>query len=155
VRVTINYVLSKKKVTNIMTKAPIDSIESQLTVIEVCRIMSERSRGGLIIVEDGRPIGIVTERDMVRRVIVDNLVPAEVKVREIMSTPLITIDSKSTVLDAAELMQKNRIRRVIVTENDNITGIVTLTDIARAFASESGKDESLIKAIMRSSYTVY
>lgn len=147
--------LSKKKVIEIMRRDPLDKIDSKLTATAAAVIMLQRSRSILIVVEDGRPIGIVTETDLVRRVIADNLVPAEVKVHEIMSTPLITIDSNSTVLDAARKIQKNGIRGLPVIDNDRIVGMFTVTDIALAVASESEKDESLMKAVMRSSYANY
>jgi len=147
--------LSKKKVIDIMRKGPPDKIDSKVTVTAAAIIMRQSSRSTLIVVEGGKPIGIVTETDLVRRVIADNLVPAEINVREIMSTPLITIDSKSTVLDATKKIQKNGIRGLPVIDNDGIIGMFTVTDIALAVASESEKDESLIKAVMRSSYANY
>jgi len=147
--------LSKKKVIDIMRKDPLDKIDSNLTVTAAAIIMRQRSTSILIVVDGGRPIGIVTETDLVRRVIGDNLVPAEIKVHEIMSTPLITIDSKSTVLDATKKIQKYGIKGLPVIDNDGIIGMFTVTDIALAVASESEKDESLIKAVMRSSYANY
>ena len=147
--------LSKKKVIDIMRKDPLDKIDSKLTVTAAAIIMRQRSTSILIVVEGATPVGIVTETDLVRRVIADNLVPAEINVREIMSTPLITIDSKSSVLDAAKKIQKYGIRGLPVIDNDGIIGMFTVTDIALAAASESEKDESLIKAVMRSSYANY
>jgi predicted transcriptional regulator len=72
-----------------------------------------------------------------------------------MSTPLISIDSKSTVLDAAKKIQKYGIRGLPVMDNDRIVGMFTVTDIALAVARESERDESLVKAVMRSSYANY
>lgn len=149
------HVLSKKKVAEMMRKDPPDKIDSNLTVTAAAIIMRQTSRSILVVVEDGKPIGIVTETDLVRRVIGENLVPTEIKVREIMSTPLITIDSKSTVLDAAKKIQKYGIRGLPVMDNDKIAGMFTVTDIALAVASESERDESLVKAVMRSSYANY
>lgn len=149
------HVLSKKKVADMMRKDPPDKIDSNLTVTAAAIIMRQMSRSILIVVEEGKPIGIVTETDLVRRVIGENLVPTEIKVREIMSTPLITIDSKSTVLDAAKKIQKYGIRGLPVMDNDKIAGMFTVTDIALAVASESERDESLVKAVMRSSYANY
>lgn len=83
------------------------------------------------------------------------MVPTEIKVRDIMSTPLITIDSRSTILDAAKKMQKNDVRGLPVIDNYRIVGMFTVTDIAMAVATEGEKDESLIKAVMRSSYANY
>jgi len=147
--------LSKKKVIEIMKKDPLDTIDSKLTVAAAAIIMRQRSRAILIVVEGGKPIGIVTETDMVKRVIAENLAPAEIKVRDIMSTPLITIDGGSTILDASKAMQKNRVRGLPVINNNRIVGMFTVTDIALAVATESEKDESLIKAVMRASYANY
>lgn len=138
-----------------MRKDPLDKIDSKLTLLAAAIIMRQRSRGILIVVEGGKPIGIVTETDMVRRVIGENSVPAEIKVRDIMFTPLITLDSKSTILDAAKKMKKNGVRGLPLIDNYRIVGMFIVTGIAMAVATESEKDESLIKAVMRSSYTNY
>ena len=130
-----------------MRKDPLDKIDSKLTLLAAAIIMRQRSRGILIVVEGEKPIGIVTETDMVRRVIVENLVPAEIKVRDIMFTPLITIDSKSTILDAAKKMKKNGVRGLPLIDNYRIVGMFIVTDIAMGVATESEKDQSLIKQL--------
>ena len=147
--------LSKKKVIEMMRNESLDEIDSKLPATAAAILMRERSRSTLIVVEDGKPIGIVTETDLVRRVIAENLIPAQIKVGDIMSTPLVTIDSNSTVLDAAKKIQKYGIRGLPVMDNDRIAGMFTVTDIALAVANESERDESLIKAVMRSSYANY
>ncbi len=145
------HVLSEKRVTEIMTKAPIDTIESNLTAADVARIMKERSRACLIVVDNGKAVGIITERDMVRRVIAEGRSPPTTKVSDIMSSPIATVGTQATVSDVTKLLSKTRLRRAPVVENGKIVGIVSVTDIIRAVAAESDKDEEVFRAALRSS----
>ncbi len=138
-----------------MTKAPIDTIESQLTVADAAKAMSEKDRGCLVVVNDGNPVGIITERDMIRRVIAKNKNPIATKVVDIMSMPLISTGSETKISDVAKLLQKNGIRRMVVIDNGKIVGMLSATDIVRAVANESEKDELLFGAILRSSHLPY
>ncbi len=143
--------LSEKKVTEIMTKAPIDTIESNLTAADAARIMKEKSRACLIVVDNGKAVGIITERDMVRRVMAEGKSPPTTKVYDIMSSPIATVSTQATVSHVAKLLSKTRLRRAPVVENGQIVGIVSVTDIIRAVAVESDKDEELFRAALRSS----
>jgi signal-transduction protein with cAMP-binding, CBS, and nucleotidyltransferase domain len=133
----------RKRVTEIMTEAPIDTIERGLTVLLASKVMKERARGSLVIVDAGRPVGIVTERDLVRRVIAEDR-PASTKVADVMSEPLISVGPEATVSSAASIMYKNGIRRLPVIENDRLLGMVTSTDLARAMQREGQRDEVLL-----------
>src|SRR5881397_1998056 len=82
--------------------------------------------GSLVVVQEGTAIGIVTERDLVAKVIADGLDPAKVLVRDIMSTPLITIQPNAKLTEAVRLMNEYKIRRLVVTGADgSLAGIVT------------------------------
>jgi signal-transduction protein with cAMP-binding, CBS, and nucleotidyltransferase domain len=133
----------RKRVTEVMTEAPIDTIERGLTVALAARVMKERARGSLIVVDDRKPIGIITERDLVRRIIAEDKSIAT-KVGDIMSEPLISVGPEATVSSAANVMYKNGIRRLPVIEEGRLLGIVTSTDLARALQRESEKDEVLL-----------
>lgn len=133
----------RKRVTEIMTESPIDTIERGLTVLLAAKIMKERARGSLVVVDDGKPVGIITERDLVRRVIADDK-STTTKIGDIMSEPLISIGPEATVSGAATVMYKNGIRRLPVIEGDRLLGIVTSADLARLIQRESEKDEVLL-----------
>lgn len=134
----------RKRVTEIMTEAPLDTVERGLTVAFAANVMKERARGSLVVVHDGKPVGIVTERDLVRRVMAEDRSPSGTKVGDVMSEPLISVGPEATVSSIANVMYKNGIRRLPVIEEGRLLGIVTATDLARAMQRESGKDEVLL-----------
>jgi CBS domain-containing protein len=137
-----------KRVTEIMTEAPIDTIERGLTVLVAASVMKERARGSLVVVDKGKPVGIVTERDLVRRLIAEDRSPTTTKVGDIMSEPLISVGPEATISAIANVMYKNAIRRLPVIEEGRLLGIVTSTDLARMMQRESEKDE-ILRAMSR------
>lgn len=132
-----------KRVTEIMTEAPLDTIEKGLNAAFAARVMKERARGSLVVVEDNKPIGIITERDLVRRVLGEDRSASGTKVGDIMTAPLINVGPEATITAAATVMYKNGIRRLPVVENDRLLGIVTSTDLPRALEREGERDEIL------------
>jgi signal-transduction protein with cAMP-binding, CBS, and nucleotidyltransferase domain len=85
--------------------------------------------GCAVIVENSKPIGVVTERDIVKRVISKGKKPSEVKLKSIMSSPVITIEYDSTILGASKVISEQNVRRLVVTKNEAIVGIVTSIDL--------------------------
>lgn len=99
------------------------------TVYEAAKIMSKSNIGSLLIEEDNKVIGIITERDILKKIVAEGKNPQITLVKEIMSAPLITMDSEKSVEEANELMAEKRIRRLLVESNGKIIGIVTTRDI--------------------------
>jgi len=109
--------------------------EQDLNIIGVSRIMSNNDIGCVVVVDDLKtrnPIGIITERDIIRTIGMLQPHQMVVPVREHMSHPLITLSSKATVADALKLMYERKIRRIIILEKDKLVGILTDKDIFRA-----------------------
>ena len=105
-------------------------IGSDATVAKAARAMCNEEVGSVIIMEDGRPTGIVTEEDINCKVVAKDLKPSSVQVNAIMSTPLITVSAEKTVGDAARMMVKHKVRRLPVVDTaDKVIGIVTVRDI--------------------------
>lgn len=134
----------RKRVTEIMTETPVDTIEGGLMVAFAANVMKERARGSLVVVEDGKPIGIVTERDMVRRVLAEDRSPSATKVSDIVSKPIISVGPEATICSAANVMYKYGIRRLPIIEEGTLFGIVTTTDLARLMRRETEKDDVLL-----------
>ena len=134
----------RKRVTEIMTEAPIDTIERGLTAAFAANVMKERARGSLVVVDSGKPVGIITERDLVRRIMAENRSPSATKVGDIMSEPLISVGPEATISGAANVMYENGIRRLPVIEEGRLLGMITSTDLVRAMQRESEKDEVLL-----------
>jgi len=128
-------------VKDLMTKDVI-TIDLNKTVSEAAVIMSDSEVGCLVIMEGEVPIGIVTERDFVRRVVARNL-PLDTKISEIMSSPLITVDPDSPLREAARLMIKNKIRRLPVVKENELVGILVASDFARHLSRKTITEEIL------------
>jgi CBS domain-containing protein len=107
------------------------TVDASATIVEAARMLAEAGVGSLPVVEDGRPIGIVTDRDLVVRVLAAGDDPTSVRVRQIVSSPLVSIASDRSVDEAIFLMSSNRIRRLAVVDEGRLTGLVSQADIAR------------------------
>jgi len=139
------------KVKDVMTKTVI-TVEANKTVIEAAALMAENDVGNLIVMDDNTPIGIVTERDFVRRVLAKEK-PSKTKISEIMSTPLRVIDPDAPLKEAARRMVRKRIRRLPVIKDNKLVGIITTTDFARHLSKKTFTDD-ILEAIGRNNYPV-
>ena len=142
----LNKIL-KKRVQDIM-KSEIVACKPDAPAIDAARKMAESGSSYCLVIEGDEVLGIVTERDIVNRIVSMNRDPYETKVRDIMTTPLIAINEESNIEDAALIMSKNRIRKLaIVNENGKLTGMITISDIARELASMLKLENMLINAL--------
>ncbi len=135
------------KVRDAMTRG-VDTIDEMRNGSEAARAMRRKRRGCLVVVAKGKPVGIVTERDLVRKILAGGKDPSKTKVLTIMSRPLITIDVEAPLRDAAQKMVQNKIRRLPVTEGGRLVGMLTTTDLAKEL-SEEGLWKEFEKAIIR------
>jgi len=99
--------------------------------------MAERDIGSIVIVQEGKPIGIVTERDFVRRVAALGKDSRTLTVVDVMSTPLVTVGPECDINTAAKIMTDNNIKRLPVVEGERLMGIITSFDIAKVMAEEA------------------
>jgi len=107
------------------------TIEDHISVTDAAKAMVRSGKGYLIVVKGSQPLGIVTERDFVGKVIASEREAGKVSVAEIMSSPLVTVGPNEDLLKASEIMRKRNIRRLPVVENEVIHGVITARDIAR------------------------
>lgn len=121
-------------VRDVMTKDP-RVVRRDTSVQEVVATMAKFDISSVIIVEDERPVGIVTHKDIVSKVVLPRLPPDALKAREIMSSPVVKINEDASIEEAAALMAKKRIKKLIVVSSvgvDKLVGIITSTDIVKA-----------------------
>ena len=116
-------------VSDIMSKDVV-KVENDKSVYDVCNIYKNQGVGSLVVVKEGMVVGIVTERDIIERVITKLKNPRETKVEEIMSRNIKTIHASAKVEKAVEIMKEYKIKKLPVILNNNILGIVTITDVA-------------------------
>lgn len=105
------------------------STNADTSVEKAAEVMQDRSVGSLLIKEGKNAVGILTETDIVQKVVAEGLDPATTPVKDVMSTPLVTIEANQSVVDADELMERHRIRHLIVEEKGKISGVVSVRDI--------------------------
>ena len=117
-------------VKDIMTREVI-TIENDRSIVDAAKLMTSNQISSLIVEKNHEPVGIVSERDFVRRVCSKDLRSSEVSVSEIMSNIAITAEPDTPVEVAVQRMINHRIRRLPVIEKGKIVGIVTVTDLAR------------------------
>ena len=112
--------------------SPVATADEDSDIVEVARMMDENKVGSIIVVRaDGDPVGIVTERDIVVRIVARGSVPGDVRAKEVMSSPLTTVDPETSLIDAMSLMSRLNIRRLGVTYRGELVGVVSERDILR------------------------
>lgn len=117
-------------VKDIMAKK-IVTVESTVNVGDAIKLMAERNIGSVVVTRDGEMVGILTERDVLKKCYAPGQYTA-MKAGEVMSEPLITIRGDAAIGDAADLMAEKNARRLLVTENDKIQGIISQRDVMEA-----------------------
>jgi CBS domain-containing protein len=115
-------------VRDVMSKE-VKVVRPDTTVKEVVATMNKFNIGSIIVVQGERPVGIITERDILRRLVEPCLAPETLTARYIMTSPVTTISETATIEEAAKLMAKKKVKRLPVMSNEKIVGIVTFTDI--------------------------
>jgi CBS domain-containing protein len=116
-------------VKDVMT-SPVVTTDAEAPTNKIANLMNENKLGCVIVTtEDGKPLGIITERDLVVRVLAKNLQPVDVKAAEIMTAPLATIDPEATISDAARRMSRLDIRRLGVIYRGDLVGLISSKDI--------------------------
>jgi len=116
---------------SVLMRTTIETIASERTVSEATQTMGEKRIGSLLVLEAGEMVGIVTETDVVRKVIADGLHARSTSVRAVMNAPLIQIDINRTIRDASRLMAEKRIRHLAVTEENKVVGLLSVRDLVR------------------------
>jgi CBS domain-containing protein len=110
--------------------SPVVTTDENAPSNKVARLMDENEVGAVVVTnKEGKPLGIITEKDLVIRVLSKNLTPSAVKAKDIMTTPLVTIEPEATISEAARKMSSMNIRRLGVLYKGNLAGLVSSKDI--------------------------
>lgn len=131
-------------VRDVMTRG-VKTIRPDDTVLEAVSKMNKFHIGSVVVTNNGRPIGIITERDILVKVVEPCMDPASVRARDVMSKPVITIEPNAAVEEAARIMARARIKKLPVVEGNKLLGIITTTDIVRANPTQIGILEELMR----------
>jgi len=119
-------------VRDIMTKNP-KVVRRDTSVQEIVATMVKFDISSIIVAQEERPVGIVTHKDIVSKVVLPRIPPDALKAIEVMSTPVVKVNEDASIEEAAALMAKKRIKKLVVVsgDNDKLVGIITSTDIVR------------------------
>jgi len=133
---------------DIMQQEP-STIAANAPVLSAAKAMDRHGLPCLLDEDNGKIVGIVTERDIVRRVAATDLPVRRTPVEAIMSSPIITVSPDATIEETLKIMANNRVRRLPVVDKTRLLGLVTLVDVAKALAVKEGNESALIGAIVR------
>ena len=132
------------KIRNLMVKE-VKTFEAHASVYEAVKLMNENKIGCLVIIRDGKIVGILTERDLLERVLEKCKNPKETSVFEVMTRHVITGNTEMEIPEAAHIMFENKVKKLPLVEGNKVVGIVTLTDIARAASVDEDTVELVAK----------
>ena len=127
--------VSMTNVRDIMVRNVI-TIDHNKTAKDVALLMSEKQVSSLVVIKDNNPIGLVTERDLSRKVMTTDRKSSDVQLSEIMSLKFRWVEPMTPIEDAIQKMINNKIRRLLVLEEGKLVGIITETDLARHLRSK-------------------
>ncbi|MCH7556323.1 MAG: CBS domain-containing protein [Planctomycetes bacterium] len=139
VRVLASYSMWKD-VSKLMT-SDVATIASSATVKEVAEVMASRDISCLVAMDNNDVVGIFTERDLLKRVIALKRNPAQTILKNVMSSPVVSIPSNYSIPSASKMMEKMRIRRLLVMHDRTLLGVVTQTDILKAIKGRLQEEE--------------
>lgn len=135
------------QVRDIMEKNVI-TIPLDKTALDAAKVLKEKKISFLVIVRDDKPLGIITERDIVRKIAAEDKAASSIKLENIMSAKFKWVEPSTTVDSAVQKMINSNIRRLVVLENEKLVGVITQTDLAGFLRSKlliNGTVESLDK----------
>ena len=123
------------KVRDIMEKNVI-TIEQDKSALDAAHLISEKDISFLVVVKDGIPTGVVSERDFVRKVVANDKQASKIALSEIMSFKFRWVEPSTTIEEDVQKMLNNNIRRLIILENNKLVGVITQTDLASFLRSK-------------------
>jgi len=115
-------------VRDVMSK-DVKVVRPDTSVKEIVATMNKFDVGSIVVMQAERPVGIITERDVLRRLVEPSLAPETLTARQVMTSPLVSINENASIEEAAKLMAKKKMKRLPVMNNEKLVGIVTFTDI--------------------------
>jgi len=117
--------------------SPVITVDEETNVRDSATLMTDKGIGSLIILEDGKPVGIVTKRDMIKRVVSECKDPCGTKIRDIMTSPVIITSKDVGILSAMRTMREHQISQLLVLDDDRMVGVISERDLIKAVSYAS------------------
>jgi CBS domain-containing protein len=141
----VSEIIPKKAVVTV-------DINNNPSALDVAKLMAKHRIGSVVIIEGNnnnkKPVGIITERDILKKVSAQNKRADQVAVRHIMSSPLVSVNSIDSIDTAAEAIAKNKVKRLVVLEQDgSMVGILSISDIVKKLAKILTEDYSRYRSL--------
>ena len=127
--------IAMSQVRDIMQKKVI-TIELQKTVQDAAIILKEKHISFLVVVKDSKPVGVISERDIVRKIVAESVDPKSTQLEVIMSKNFRWVEPNASIESAVQKMLNNNIRRLVVLEDENLAGVITQTDLTEFLRSK-------------------
>lgn len=146
--------IKRNTVESIMSK-PLITLEADSTALEAAKLMSERIVSSIVITDNDKIVGIITERDLIRLICAMDLQASKAPIASIMSSPLITIDKASVIEEAAQVMLRNKVRHLGVTDDngsDRIVGVVSSVDLTKLLINRLQSVDHDVPLLLRALY---
>ncbi|MHC4890840.1 MAG: CBS domain-containing protein, partial [Planctomycetota bacterium] len=137
-----------KDVEEIMSR-DVAGVQSKATIVEAAETMTRRNISCIVVLEGDEVVGVVTERDLLERVVALQKDPDQIKMEEVMSSPVTSVSPDYSVFSSSRIMEKMNIRRLVVTEDKRPCGVISQTDILRATKKKLQKDTAELTALRR------
>jgi len=123
------------------SKSPdIYTVTPELAVIDALRLMAEKKIGAVLVMEQARLVGIFSERDYARKVVLNNRASTSTQVKEIMTADPVTVPPTTRVGQCLELMTERRIRHLPVVEDDKVLGLISIGDLVKAVIEQQRRE---------------
>lgn len=144
-----------KSVAEIMSR-DVATVQCKATVAEAAEIMSSRNISCIVVLQGEKVAGVVTQRDLLKRIVASQQDAAKVRVEEIMSCPVISSPADNSLFSAGRIMERMHVRRLVVMEDDRLCGIVTQTNLFKAAKEEMQEEEERnVSLLEKSEYGIY